>query len=1818
MRKLFDQFEQLSTEAQALLEKGISQMRDGFAPAPSLCQKITSTLSSLRTAYDDIRRTLPDHVLTEELPEGELPVCEYEEVWKNSVVSRKKAVRAVLDEFIRVYSDEKKYMDAIEVYIRDAKDILACMNSAEMHAPSPDVSAFQLFLAGVKADLSSDEELYDQLLDSSAFSPRIVKGLHEKKYYIREVNVDKAPVSDTPCNESVAEAEPVSASEISEFPDTTAAAQEPQVESPASETPEDIEIETLTPEEFAARYASDAQESEESALSEMSEASDETAEDEEYIHPINPIKQTKLPSEQKLREMISRTGDVFHFLLNKLVFTGLMDEKCAFEALAQLPRPVTREQCIESFAFLERKGLLCTYEYAGRNILCFTELMGNCLQKSGLSSTLKRIYHLKSIGQIYFTGKQDMPLELFAHHMAMVDQYSKVIEMLDADEETAKKLETSAWNREKCYFLMNLTMDDGSLLPLHIVDSDDFGSSVPAENEGVFCCAGDLPGMDEVGDQLHYCLTANGLFHWSEGNWIAITHVEEENHDLPETVDSNVNAASESFSHPEVSQAEATDSETAAAPIEPIAPVKQLAIPAAEPVEGLWLDDLSEETGVEPEVTIDEFANLSSAEIAGRLLSAASNGNIPSDENMAVLIHQLLNEGVRSHDVRNCHDQLVEAVVFAKVLSSNDAFPLCRNIYLQLHAAIPFFREAGANTGVALSGIFADGTEFTPVTKLCAYIYGMLFPAHAHDHTFAALYNNAFTEYESQFPGLDVLKPLYHKAMEGVKLVPTAFSPANLAALGDSKIRQEHMNSIRSQAIELLKPPTVKVMIHGVPELIDLCFGSQTDLHTALQIVTDNDISMRELVKAELDKYCKDDDIDISTLERLLDSQWSVAAQKYSSRRMGIKYDARKHLLHAFEERLNLLRDWLDETNTESEPDIEKLRAIRSEVLYIIEDSLSEINIAPYSAAYGIMKASLELIRAKLQNQGSGVDFTTLLRSGMLVIDHGELILNDDLNAIEFAEPWRMMLQHIACTEYDLKIVYDRILEASPDSVLYDNFGQMEAIGRLIGADPKEYVLTNDGLRDAINSADLQARNFREKLEISYAYNRISENDRERLAMLANPEASDFQKFFYDHRAFGCWRGFLNALRAQIRETAQQSMHDVRAQLDQAKAMLRADEESPLIAEAERLISQEQNYAVAEDYIHRFRNGERDLPFETSNDAIEHFLRFISDDEFPRLYGFCERNKQDPMPRWAVQYMKKNTPEGWTTRHIEDARRFIEKWPVGKQSVNAQNIQEYFKLLGFHVECCAKSTRGNEVCCTLTVHKTEQNLADYRHPISIFGTQMKSQIEVVCLFGKRTATQLIDDACKLGITSTFIVLLDADLSTADRRAMAKYVFTQKNVGQASFLVIDRVLALYLAMQSSNERLPAMLQCTLPYTIYQPFTNGSGSTADEMFFGRVSELASIRDMAGASIVYGGRQLGKTALLERAMHLDHNPARREFAIKADFKGHRGEQDFLDILVSACNDVFEKNGFKLNRCATIRDFCSQIRCLLDNDRIAILRLLLDETDDFLDSISDSSYNEILPLIELQRGSNRRFKFVLAGLHNVCRAKNATRNNGLFGQLGEPLCVKPLTAADAQRLLVRPLRYLGFRVSNESHVDTILTNTNYYPGIIQFFGYTLVQTLVTHYTQYYDAVRGNPPFDLHDDQLASIMNSRDLNRNIKDRLRWTLEMDDRYYMLARCITVLYHLYSNNYSVISSGFDVASICEVKDMYNIHCLESLSEREIVALLDEMEEMGILSRPTAEENRYLLRRRSFIDVIGTSLEILDHDIKTYNEEAANNA
>jgi hypothetical protein len=171
-------------------------------------------------------------------------------------------------------------------------------------------------------------------------------------------------------------------------------------------------------------------------------------------------------------------------------------------------------------------------------------------------------------------------------------------------------------------------------------------------------------------------------------------------------------------------------------------------------------------------------------------------------------------------------------------------------------------------------------------------------------------------------------------------------------------------------------------------------------------------------------------------------------------------------------------------------------------------------------------------------------------------------------------------------------------------------------------------------------------------------------------------------------------------------------------------------------------------------------------------------------------------------------------------------------------------------------------------------------------------------------------------------------------------------------------------------------------------------------------------------------------------------------------------------------------------------------------------------------------------------------------------------------------------------------------------------LTNTNYYPGILQFFGYMLVETLSEQYGKYYRAVDGNPPFTLQDEQLGAVMNSADLNRSIRDKFRWSLELDPRYFMIARCITMLYFM--NEESRVNwQGYSAEEIMQVADAYDIHCLGSISSEEFTTLLDEMVDMGILTR--LQGKNYRLRRSTFAEYISKDAEQLEEDIQSHNLE-----
>ena len=146
-------------------------------------------------------------------------------------------------------------------------------------------------------------------------------------------------------------------------------------------------------------------------------------------------------------------------------------------------------------------------------------------------------------------------------------------------------------------------------------------------------------------------------------------------------------------------------------------------------------------------------------------------------------------------------------------------------------------------------------------------------------------------------------------------------------------------------------------------------------------------------------------------------------------------------------------------------------------------------------------------------------------------------------------------------------------------------------------------------------------------------------------------------------------------------------------------------------------------------------------------------------------------------------------------------------------------------------------------------------------------------------------------------------------------------------------------------------------------------------------GRKQELESIESPNGANIVYGGRQLGKSALLKKAKaDIDRNE-NGDRAILVDIKGF-GYKDAAKKISDALYDegILEQD-------VNITDWnelsrALRKRLLADKNRIPYLLLLLDEADAFIESCEEVNFRPFDALKEIQSVGTGRFKFVIAGL--------------------------------------------------------------------------------------------------------------------------------------------------------------------------------------------------------------------------------------------
>ena len=413
--------------------------------------------------------------------------------------------------------------------------------------------------------------------------------------------------------------------------------------------------------------------------------------------------------------------------------------------------------------------------------------------------------------------------------------------------------------------------------------------------------------------------------------------------------------------------------------------------------------------------------------------------------------------------------------------------------------------------------------------------------------------------------------------------------------------------------------------------------------------------------------------------------------------------------------------------------------------------------------------------------------------------------------------------------------------------------------------------------------------------------------------------------------------------------------------------------------------------------------------------------------------------------------------------------------------------------------------------------------------------------------------------------------------------------------QLTVLPFDSVFLLHLC--GERNRLPVLFELALPFTWARPYITKGENVATEMFVGRRTETDALMEKSGSCIVFGGRQLGKSALLRHVLREHHAPENSVYVVYLDVddlgtdsEGHEAMMPVFwrrvyDELVR-CAAIPELPEKALGRAGRlVEEVPNRISTRLSENPHMQIVLLLDETDDLLDCDSTRDFALIRRLRSLMADTDRRFKAVFAGLQSVQRYYNW--KNHPFAQLGEELVVNPLPPAAAQELIIRPLRALGFAFENTRLVLRILSQTNYHPGLIQIIGYRLLDNLFEKW-QRQDTV--DPIRPITPDDLLAVERDVSVMDDIRNRFDWTLDLDDRYKVLTYALVLTPEPTAprreSEFMAIGAGWWKA------------VFEDMDTLGLRAVLDEMVGLGVLLREHEEDVRtYRLRSPNLLRLLG---------------------
>ena len=1002
----------------------------------------------------------------------------------------------------------------------------------------------------------------------------------------------------------------------------------------------------------------------------------------------------------------------------------------------------------------------------------------------------------------------------------------------------------------------------------------------------------------------------------------------------------------------------------------------------------------------------------------------------------------------------------------------------------------------------------------------------------------------------------------------------------------------------------------INAKMERIKDLFDLLLGSQSELMERLKIIADKDVTRRE----EVLSFCEKNQLlnaggepDQNGISGYIDRSWQSIPAKHS-KNSPLTGTARNQAMNRISTCVNLCAQWLEQTgggtlkdDKEVDRQHHQLIDYLSQARLELEDQKTGASTIYEQGAKAVLGETIQELLDLLQGNASVREFfyAEFLRTGYIELDAGfRPVLEQVKYMIPGYEPWERLRLHDQAImkgsggSWDAAV--DRILGSDEHQPDFRNFGsalliqrfcefQGDSLSRLSDA-----RLEEDDRKTLTKVTDMENR-FRAELELAAAYGQIEDNThKERLVTAITKQQ---REHFDESRNWGGYFTMMRACLEAVRKNAERLEPRYRYEFDQLK---QTTPPCPVFEDIERLLN-DKMFSVAHDYMQLVRSEHitqapegnmLQQPKEEDN-----LLRFLS------AYSTLQRRSAERSDKESLYSLFKSLNSGEAG---EDAEKLLRAWPQNGQA-DPEQMKALFQALAFPA-ARVEARRGG--LFRVEMKASTANVFNYSHPIAAYGTELfpaserdrNSGLDVYILNGKKTVEELELKINALGLDSRpTIFLLNYSIPLADRRELARKL-KQGSAHPSVSIVVDRVLMLFLARYPQAERARVLLQCTMPFHAYNPYTEGN--IAPEMFMGRDTQLVEILRNGQANIIYGGRQLGKTALLRRAASLVDDRTKGCWAIYTDKMCRLDYEEALDEVYKC----LWQSEF-LERTEPPQDWaelCDRIQERMDRPGSPVKRflLLLDEADRFLETSSELRYRPVECLYQLETATNERFKFVLAGLHSVMRfSREGTKGNSVLGKLSSRT-IKPLTFPEASQLLELPLYYLGFRMKPEQNVllSQILLSTNYYPGLIQFYCRQLVDSLKTRRA----GEDPMPPYQLDEGTIRNLLQKEDFVEQIRNKFFITLDVEeDKLYYRALAYALAYCYYDSSEDSVE-GYTFEQIQEVYEGFEIHSLCELEPKSVKILLSEMEELNVLMQM---DGRYSFNGANFRHMMGDEETIM---------------